>query len=189
MSEIEGVIHSLVQTPPDEQAITIRRYFTPNAQFTHPLCRTGSFANSRYLVERIYRWYKILSPKISMTVHSKTFDTSNMVMYVGITQVFKIWAIPFHHSEVSLVTVLHLEQGRDRRYYISSQNDLYQTDQWPRFLPFVRLFAWMIPLVQLFATLVCVVSSYAFAPVTWLEQNVQRNMAFRELPPKWDDAR
>ncbi|KAJ9619307.1 hypothetical protein H2203_008636 [Taxawa tesnikishii (nom. ined.)] len=147
LSEIEGVIHSLVQTPPDEQAITIRRYFTPNAQFTHPLCRTGSFANSRYLVERIYR--------------CKTFDTSNMVMYVGITQVFKIWAIPFHHSEVSLVTVLHLEQGRDRRYYISSQNDLYQTDQWPRFLPFVRLFAWMIPLVQLFATLVCVVSSYA----------------------------
>lgn len=36
----------------------------------HPFCRTGSFEGSRYLIHKIFQWYKILSPQIDLTVNS-----------------------------------------------------------------------------------------------------------------------
>lgn len=140
-----------------------------------------------------------------------SFDAANGVLYVGITQVFAIWAIPTHRSEVSLVTVLHLTRqvvppsveyptsevmkigdgdGRDGgkgKYYITSQNDLYQTDQWIKFvLPWIAV---VVPLWQIFATLVCVLMSYLFYPVTWYEENYQENFTRSETPPDWNDGK
>ena len=68
--EISRVIHLLTQSPPSLQRATIERYFTPNAAFTHPICRTGSFEGSRWLIWCIYRWYKIMSPRIELEVDS-----------------------------------------------------------------------------------------------------------------------
>lgn len=153
-----------------------------------------------------------MSPRISAKVTSVCFDEQNMVLYVGMSQVFAIWAIPTHRSEVSLVTVLHLtrdppstqlsiEHGASRKengalkkktdgggkYYITSQNDLYQTDQWIRFvLPWVWF---VIPLWQFVATLFCVVGSYLLYPVTWIGENVLENHRRPEVPPKWNDGR
>jgi hypothetical protein len=75
VKEISSVIHSLTQTPPSTQHATVEKYFTRNASFTHPFCRTGSFelsdaVNSRFLVQSIYRWYKIMSPRIDLHVNS-----------------------------------------------------------------------------------------------------------------------
>ena len=70
VNEIAGVIHLLTQSPPSTQRQTIEKYFTPNASFTHPFCRTGKWPNSRLLVQIIYRWYKIMSPSIDITVQS-----------------------------------------------------------------------------------------------------------------------
>jgi hypothetical protein len=70
VKEIPGVIHLLTQSPPSIQEEAIETYFTPNASFTHPFCRTGSWSNSRWLVGKIYRWYKIMSPRIDMSVQS-----------------------------------------------------------------------------------------------------------------------
>ncbi|MCJ1241354.1 hypothetical protein MMC14_009359 [Varicellaria rhodocarpa] len=70
VSEIPGVIRSLCQTPPSVQRATIERHFTPDASFTHPFCRTGSFHGSRWLIWCIYRWYKIMSPRIEMDIDS-----------------------------------------------------------------------------------------------------------------------
>jgi hypothetical protein len=178
VAEIPYVIALLTETPPSLQQSTISKYFTPTATFTHPFCRTGSSPHSRYLVERIYRWYKIMSPRISATVHSVCLDEKNLILYVTLTQVFAIWAIPTHRSNVELVTVLHLaceedEQEGKKKYYIKSQNDLYQTDQFIKFvLPWL---AFLVPVWQLIATLFCVVASYVFAPVTWWEENFQQH--------------
>jgi len=221
--EIPHVISLLVESPPSLQQEAIDKYFTPNAQFTHPFCRTGSSPHSRYLLSRIYRWYKIMSPRISAKITSVSFDEQNMVLYVGLSQVFAIWAVPTHRSEVTLVTVLHLTkdyhqqqddappptsapngsltngQGPDQnglvkkkksggvKYYITSQNDLYQTDQFIKFvLPWV---SFLVPLWQLFSTLVCVVLSYLFYPITWFEENFQEQFTRAERPPKWNDGR
>ena len=87
VAEIPQIIHLLTQSPPSLQQLTIDRYFALDASFTHPFCRTGSFAldpsisigsygllsnytNSRWLIKCIYRWYKILSPRIQLEVDS-----------------------------------------------------------------------------------------------------------------------
>lgn len=68
--DIPKVIHLLTQTPPHAQHDAVEKYFTPNASFTHPFCRTGKFSNSRLLILAIYRWYKIMSPRIDLRVNS-----------------------------------------------------------------------------------------------------------------------
>jgi hypothetical protein len=70
VEEIPAVIHLLTQSPPSLQRATIEKYFTPDAAFSHPFCRTWSGPNSRWLVEATYRWYKIMSPRIDLTVQS-----------------------------------------------------------------------------------------------------------------------
>ena len=153
-------------------------------------------------------------------MHSVSWDRHNDVLYVGITQVFSIWAIPTHRAEVSLVTVLHLVRGRgdvlvdededegapilderglltpaalrarpreSAKWYIQSQNDLYQTDQFVKF--FMPHLAWIVPLWQYFATLVCIVASYVFAPVTWWEETRQTQFTRIEKPPAWNDGK
>ena len=68
--EITGVIHLLTQSPPSIQQQAIEKYFVSSAEFIHPFCRTGTFDSSRFLIRAIYRWYKILSPRIDLKVNS-----------------------------------------------------------------------------------------------------------------------
>ncbi|KAK7180930.1 hypothetical protein DPSP01_000602 [Paraphaeosphaeria sporulosa] len=167
--DITGVIHLLTQSPPSIQRETIETYFTSNASFTHPFCRTGSFDNSRSLIRAIYRWYKILSPKIELTVNSVAYDERNLILYVNITQVFGIWMVPFHRARVNLTTVLELKQNRDdNKYYIQSQNDLYQTDEFVKFvIPPSWIFVW---LWQFWATFFCFLGAVALWPISYAEQ-------------------
>ncbi|KAK3170720.1 hypothetical protein OEA41_002802 [Lepraria neglecta] len=135
-SEIPRIIHLLTQSPPSLQRATLEKYFTPNASFTHPICRTGSFEGSRWLIWCIYRWYKILSPRIVLEVDSvgayfsiptrdkllgplgenqwnvgwsETSANVNLILYVSLHQLFHLFFIPtFLAAQVSLTTVLHL---------------------------------------------------------------------------------
>ncbi|KAF2739418.1 hypothetical protein EJ04DRAFT_484221 [Polyplosphaeria fusca] len=171
--EISGVIHLLTQSPPSTQQEAIDTYFTPDASFTHPFCRTGSWENSRFLVHAIYRWYKIMSPKIDITVHSVAFDKPNLLLYVTISQIFRIWLVPFYRAPVKLVTVLELRHNKgDGKYYITSQNDLYQVDQ---FVKFVAPGGWVLVwLWQFWATLFCLLGAVALWPVSVVEEWVGR---------------
>jgi len=70
VADAPRLIHTLCTAPSAVQRATIETYFTPNASFTHPFCRTGSFPGSIWLIIMIYRWYKILSPHIEVGVDS-----------------------------------------------------------------------------------------------------------------------
>lgn len=70
VAEVPTVISLLTQSPPSLQEKTIERFFVPSAAFVHPLCRIGSFKGSRWVILKIYQWYKILSPRIELEVHS-----------------------------------------------------------------------------------------------------------------------
>ncbi|CAN9466737.1 unnamed protein product [Alternaria alternata] len=214
VKEIPAVIHLLTQSPPSLQRATIEKYFTPDAAFSHPFCRTWSRPNSRWLVERTYRWYKIMSPRIDCTVQSvgeTAFDEKNLILYVTIFQIFRIWLIPFYYAPVRLTTVLYLRRSASPPsyasiaassstsasetkpnhslladvtsqnstspsdtsskplYHISKQDDLYQVDQWIRF---IAPGAWMlIWLWQVWATIFCVAGTVLLWPVTWVEEN------------------
>ncbi|KAK4150928.1 hypothetical protein C8A00DRAFT_36462 [Chaetomidium leptoderma] len=116
--EIKHVVRTLTQGTPDEQHDAIYRYFAPGATFSHPFCRVPSFKNlrlpgvgefdSRALIVAIFRWYKILSPKIDLEVESCALDERTNTLYLHIFQIFSIWFIPFYRAPVRLVTVLHL---------------------------------------------------------------------------------
>ncbi|KAK4968744.1 hypothetical protein LTR66_011772, partial [Elasticomyces elasticus] len=184
-----------------------------------------SFSNSRSLIKYIYRWYKILSPKIEVDIHSiglcihlrlehesetkqdkrgssvaltekSAFDKKAMLLYVTMHQTFSIQYIPFHCAYVGLTTVLHLTTDPQPlplhppnrrhkldtsfprldnrpRYYIQSQNDLYQTDEFVKFvLPWLSIGPALVMIWQICATVLCVIGAVAFYPITWLSENV-----------------
>lgn len=214
------MIHLLTQSPPSIQHETIETYFTPNASFIHPFCRTGSWSNSRWLIGAIYRWYKIMSPRIDITVQSVgknhqtqrrgishalttcriAFDEPNLILYVQIFQIFRIWLVPFYYAPVNLTTVIKLQRNRtDNKYYIRSQNDLYQVDQWIKFLlpgGWALIYLW-----HFWASLFSLLGTWALLPVTWVEEywgwgkgndaalEVQRSKSAKEREWKWLDGR
>jgi hypothetical protein len=203
--EITQVVHTLCQGTPDQQTEAINTYFTPNASFTHPFCRTGSFDGSRNLIHAIYKWYKLLSPKIELNVNSigkihpstlpsinphnskltslptTAYDSHNLILYLNITQILSFWMIPFHHANVTLTTELHLTRPpNSRKFYIKAQNDLYQNDQLIRFFMPFGLGELSMHMWQYSSTMMCVFGAFLLAPATrlqqsWLEQQGERN--------------
>ncbi|KAL8689772.1 MAG: hypothetical protein Q9218_004627 [Villophora microphyllina] len=201
VSEIPRVIRLLTQSTPATQRATVEQYFTPSASFTHPFCRTGSFEGSRWLIWCIYRWYKIMSPRIDLDIDGIAFDEKNLTLYVNIHQVFRIWIIPFFNAPVSLVTVLKLVRypalppqpsystsinpndtqngsldkasSSDKPlFFIQSQNDLYQVNEFFKFFSQFGILSGLLLLWQFVATAFCILGAAIFWPVSWVEQNV-----------------
>jgi hypothetical protein len=141
-----------------------------------------------------------MSPRIDISVQSVAFDERNLTLYVQIFQIFRIWLVPFYYAPVEFTTVLKLRHNNgDGKYYIHSQNDLYQVDQWIRFiLPggWILIYLW-----HAWATFFSVVGTYVLMPVTWIEESMgwgegnnaalerQRGMKDREREWRWLDGR
>ncbi|KAL3421136.1 hypothetical protein PVAG01_07581 [Phlyctema vagabunda] len=188
--QIPQIIQTLTMGSPQEQKSTLEAYFLPNASFTHPLCRVPSFAdytiqlplaknktvtlNSRWAILQIYTWYRILSPKIHLTVNSRDFDQKSSTLFVSITQLFSLFFVPWS-SPLDLTTKLHLVQSEnDGKYYIKHQEDLYQSGELLKiFIPH-QLSDWLVWTFQLVATFWCIVGAFTLAPVTWARQNNTR---------------
>lgn len=188
VNEIPRVIHLLTQSTPSVQLHVINKYFTPDASFTHPFVRTGNWDfgsgwNSRWAVERIYRWYKIMSPRIDLHVDSVAYDEKNKVLYVSLWQNFRVWVIPGYSAKTDLVCRLRLEEsGRSERgqklLRIKSQEDCYQFQEWAKF---GWLGLWrIVVLVQWIAMFGSIILAYIGFPVTYLEEQNE----FAEIKPK-----
>ncbi|KAK4505685.1 hypothetical protein PRZ48_003650 [Zasmidium cellare] len=179
IQDITSVVHRLTQGSPKEQEETINEYFTTNASFTHPFCRTGSFEGSRWLIHAIFKWYKILSPTIELSVNSVAFDETSLLLYVSITQTFSIFFIPFYSAPVSLTTQLQLiRKSPSRKYYIQSQNDLYQTDQFVKFFAPWGIGVTVVLLWHFWATFACVMGAYLGQPITrYMQQRAEKRIA------------
>ena len=111
------------------------------------------------------------------------FDEKNLLLYVNISQVFRIFLVPFYRAPVTLTTVLQLAYGpntnkgsgivdasRPKRYYIQSQNDLYQVDQFIRFLLPWGIGTTLILIWHWFASLCCILGARLLAPLRWNNQ-------------------
>lgn len=64
--DIQTVIYKLTTGSPRLQRQTLEAYFTPNASFHHPFCAVHG---NRNRILSIFRWYKILSPRIDINVN------------------------------------------------------------------------------------------------------------------------
>jgi hypothetical protein len=122
------------------------------------------------------------------------FDQRSGTLYVSLRQTFSVWFVPFYRAPVKLVTVLQLTQrsawdssepvasragslvegrepaalagpGQERaRYYIASQDDLYQANECFQFLlPGLGPLLWFV--WQMWATGMCVAGSLLFLPM------------------------
>ncbi|KAF4857133.1 hypothetical protein CGCSCA4_v000564 [Colletotrichum siamense] len=195
VKEIRTVIRDLVQGSPKEQYDALFNHFTEDAAFTHPFCHVPSFGNvdipflftinSRWLVLMIYRWYRILSPNIAMNIESAVLDQRANLLYVKMSQDFRLWFVPFYSAPVDFVVVLRLETrnvddqnrplprsqtdasavGARQRHFIIHQEDHYQVGEWLRFLvPFFGYWAWHV--FTLFSTILCAAGALIGYPVT-----------------------
>ncbi len=146
-----------------------------------------------------------------MLIDFLAYDEHNLILYVNISQTFAIWFIPFHRSPVTLTTVLQLVRGhslnslpywhcfarRTGKYYIFSQNDLYQVDQFVKFFLPWGIGTLVIGVWHWFATLVCVLGAWIFQPLQPLMREISRPLDPIESPglsPRsrekmWEDAR
>ncbi|EFE41025.1 conserved hypothetical protein [Trichophyton verrucosum HKI 0517] len=241
VEEIPQVIHLLTQSIPSVQQQTVEKYFTPSASITHPFLHSGSFQGSRWLISRIFLFYKIMSPHVdlqvksvgqypttnALVVHARkvapyltciiAFDRDNLLLYVTVSQVFRIFIVPFYTAPVTLTTVLQLVKGVEQDspaqhrhkvpvveltnsntdllasstsipaeeyasttvepcsstkplYYIASQNDLYQTNEYVKFVIPYGIGEAFVLFWHAFATLFCVLASYVFWPIAWAEE-------------------
>lgn len=111
------------------------------------------------------------------------FDEKNLILYVTLFQIFRIWFIPFDSAPVHLTTVLRLTTSnpeapttqsstKSKRYWIIEQTDLYQTDQFMLFVSPYRVGYFLCLFWQCVATAVCVVMSIVCYPFTWAMDNV-----------------
>ena len=103
---------------------------------------------------------------------STAYDSTNMILYLNITQLFSLWFVPFHHANVTLTTELHLTRPPNSgKYYITAQNDLYQNDQLLRFMAPFGVAELFVHLWQYSSTLMCLLGAFLLAPATKLQQN------------------
>lgn len=180
------------------QRKALNRFFTRNAAFVHPFCRVPSFEGSRYYVAKIFQWYKIMSPRVEIEIHSVgqsglqssrdnlslipllAFDKEHLKLYVHMSQIFSIWIVPFHVAPVTLTTALDLTtdsglsdtrtNGDHTKYYITKQEDFYQPSEFIKFI-FPHFGHWLVSAWHLIATFFCLVGVVLLWPIVWLEEN------------------
>lgn len=107
------------------------------------------------------------------------FDEDKLKLYVHMSQIFSIWLVPFHVAPVTLTTVLDLTtdpaltnastNGDHKRYYITKQEDLYQTSEFVKFL-FPHVGHWLVLGWHLIATFFCIVGVTLLWPMLWMEE-------------------
>ncbi|KAI9642296.1 hypothetical protein NHQ30_009098 [Ciborinia camelliae] len=198
-NQIAPIIHILCSGSPSAQREALETYFVPDASFSHPLCSVPSFSsikipvfgeiNSRWVLWCVYRWYKVLSPRVKVEVDGVEYNAETQTLFLQLHQIFHLFFVPFFAPTVNLITVLHLtpspargadhdssggsstvsSEGRRRtKYLIKHQEDLYQSTE-------IVKFFWpggtkVIGFWRLFATLLCIIGAMAFAPITWMEE-------------------
>jgi hypothetical protein len=80
VKETPQLIRTLCSGTPAQQLAALDANFTHDASFRHTICRVPSFGdvnvpllgavNSRWAIGCIYRWYKVLSPRIEVDIES-----------------------------------------------------------------------------------------------------------------------
>ncbi|TVY40928.1 hypothetical protein LSUB1_G002742 [Lachnellula subtilissima] len=97
------------------------------------------------------------------------YNQKSKILFVEIRQIFSLFFVPFYKSDVRLTTKLSLVQStEDNKYYIKSQEDLYQLNEVVKF--FWPGGATVIWVWQMLATFLCIVGALMLAPVTWMFQ-------------------
>lgn len=113
------------------------------------------------------------------------FDQKSLLLYVSIHQTFHIFFLPrfIYNANVSLVAVLRLSHvpetygGSNGKYFIASQEDLYQTNEFIKFFMPLGVGTALVWLWQAAVTLICIACALLLAPFTWAEEALAQKKA------------
>ena len=105
---------------------------------------------------------------------------------------FRIWFIPFDSAPVQLTSVLQLTtenpeasfKSNGKKYWIATQDDRYQSDQFTLFISPYRIGYTLVLLFQYWATLMCVLGSIIGYPLTWYLDNVDVHARAKQIDHK-----
>ncbi len=89
-------------------------------------------------------------------------------------------------QEISLDSTSSKEAGEDGekdKYYIQSQNDLYQTSEFVKFLLPWGIGVLSVVLWQFWATVLCVLGTKAYDMALWLPHKLSRRNSSRDIWP------
>jgi len=136
--EIEKVVQLLtVAASPDIQQAAVRKYFTSNASFYHPMFSVGPATNSREGVLGIYQWLRITFKNVEVSVDKIAYDSGNSTLFLDSSLALHMRFSPFPPGRINVLTriTLHHDEAADRHYITSLEDFLNPAD----------LFAMMIP--------------------------------------------
>ncbi|KFY89021.1 hypothetical protein V500_05997 [Pseudogymnoascus sp. VKM F-4518 (FW-2643)] len=180
VKETPQVIRTLCSGTPAQQLAALDANFTHDASFRHTICRVPSFGdvnvpllgavNSRWVIGCVYRWYKVLSPRIEVDIESVVLDQKSQRLYVSMAQTFSLFIIPFYSAKVPLITVLRLVKEDDDRFYISAQEDYYEPEDFVKF--FLPGAHWLLQIIQWFTVAICVICALLLAPPLKVAQKI-----------------
>ncbi|KAJ6558192.1 hypothetical protein B0H19DRAFT_946469 [Mycena capillaripes] len=142
-NEVGAVVSLLTAAAaPDIQKLAFLKYLTPDAGFRHPLCNVVPGPGSRDRLLGIYQWYRIMSPRIDLTVKSVIHDPANNVLLLDVVQFFHLRFSPFAPAPSRLLVRLTLREEKGL-HYIAFQEDFYHPDDFmslliPPLAPVIR---------------------------------------------------
>ncbi|KAI0065150.1 hypothetical protein BV25DRAFT_1880829 [Artomyces pyxidatus] len=126
--DIEQVVRLLTTAiTPDIQKDAVKKFFTHDAGFRHPIVYVPPGPQSRESILGIFQWYRIISPHIDITVQNISYDADKKTLFLDLTQKFHLWWSPFSPAPARLLTRLTLRKENDL-HYIALQEDFYHTD-------------------------------------------------------------
>ncbi|KZP10329.1 hypothetical protein FIBSPDRAFT_922371 [Athelia psychrophila] len=153
-AELPTIISILTSTSsPSLQRATLRRFYTADAAFAHPLCRVAPGPCSRERILGVYQWYRVLCPVVKAEVVEVSWDQhpgghpkgdvhgaeivgegngngstsaggEGNTVYVQVVQWCKLRISPFAAAPARLTVRLTLREGGGL-YYIAAQEDFY----------------------------------------------------------------
>ncbi|KAJ7117884.1 hypothetical protein C8R43DRAFT_1036765 [Mycena crocata] len=142
-SEIGAVVSLLTAaTAPEIQQSAFLKYVTSDAGFRHPICSVTPGPGSRDRLLGIYQWYRIMSPRIDVSLKSVVHDAENNIILLDAVQVFHIRCSPFAPAPSRLLIRLTLRE-ENGLHYIAFQEDFYHPDDFmsllvPPLAPVIR---------------------------------------------------
>ncbi|KAI9569676.1 hypothetical protein HD554DRAFT_2090028 [Boletus coccyginus] len=148
--EITSIIRKLCTTrDANELEETVKRHFTTDASFSHPLCT----ANSRNEILGLFQWYRLASPETYIDVSSVMYDPELNVLVVEVRERLNVWFIPLPGKTGRMVVRLQLRKINGLHYIAIEEDMTHPID----LIGFVA--SPLLPLAALYLRLGCLLSN------------------------------
>ncbi|KAF8530208.1 hypothetical protein BU17DRAFT_78822 [Hysterangium stoloniferum] len=110
-----------------EQADAFNKIFVNNATFNHPLVKVTSGLNSRQRILALYQGYRILSPRVEITIQSFVESKAEQKIFLDIVQ--KLYLFGFIPGAPAKLVAEFTLVSKNKKWFVKDQVDYYQPEE------------------------------------------------------------